>query len=986
MKTVSSAAQTELSKNEGTEPLIIVGIEWVPGSLTLYGDKEITGVKSKILSVGQIQSIVVGNQTSNSVDVELDDTDGEVKNIIDQFNIHKVKCVVYQYYGALSDLADKFVIFQGQISTPFTWDEKSRSVTFTILSEIESYEVGFSPEEGQLDFVNDEFVGKPWPLCFGEVVHVPAQRVSQTLEGQTLDEICVVDQTLLWKQERLRIQYFEQAFLMKFFTLVANGAEALAPPASVVLVNYVQAILAERAVMQTIFTVLDDIDFWKTRLKKGDAGAKGFIENRNDQLDLLAVTSNIVQLQKEFVERQVELLEFKYEQQKEAFNRIIAAHNVMKDIYAEYMEVQQEICNQQECAVSEIRVQNGKAFPQNELTEVFINDVKFRGTFTGDLFTFFETPTAKYHDIPLDDWVVDDDPCAPTDETNGVNMFWLADDPPLNLVGLYLFVKKRGEDNSIRHIIRVERQVGRKVYFELVQWSSVGNGQPNGLSLDSLIGELLDTPFIPTPWGGGLPSDLFTGDWAQSAWNRPESLRLLQIINSIPGGVNARELEMLAKIVFLEPYDALNGLSIADPRPRDVFTIIGEDIETIQEASAMVHHHWLADWTIFAEEVPDSLFWNAPVGTSVRANNRDCVVYITNILPSVIHAVHAYRTLENGSRILAPVPSSYYTKNEMANLGTITVTSLTFPIDLTAIAGEGWEDQVYVTLTSSIGPNVCDIIQWLIETYTDVGVNAANFAAVKAKFQDDDENELYPASFALFDRPNVLDEIARIAWEARCAIYRIGDEFFLKYLSEEPTEDMTFTEADVESEQHYQISYPQTEELITRMVCLWNPDYLPLEPSEKPDRIILRNNVKIYGLHSEDVEFHIYNIKELVYKSATFWMIRRSNTWKHVTFRTFLTKIRLDTFDTIELDFDQSHISDSAIKSVIQSILYDTENNLLSIEVELPIKAGEMSEYPLYWPAQQPEETEFPLRVEIEEGYAGGFGPGTGVTGTIDDC
>jgi hypothetical protein len=58
----------------------------------------------------------------------------------------------------------------------------------------------------------------------------------------------------------------------------------------------------------------------------------------------------------------------------------------------------------------------------------------------------------------------------------------------------------------------------------------------------------------------------------------------------------------------------------------------------------------------------------------------------------------------------------------------------------------------------------------------------------------------------------------------------------------------------------------------------------------------------------------------------------------------------------------------------------------LNIELELPIKAGEMEAYPLYWPAQEPEETEFPTRVEIEEGYAGGHGPGSGVTGTIDDC
>src|SRR5688572_14375096 len=127
MKTVTAAALAELTKELGTEPLVIIGIEWVSGNVTYYSDKQITGVKSKILQISEIQSVIVNNRSSQNVDITLDDTDSEIKLVIDTKNIHKIPCFVYQYYGALSDLADKFLLFQGQISTPFSWNEKDRS-------------------------------------------------------------------------------------------------------------------------------------------------------------------------------------------------------------------------------------------------------------------------------------------------------------------------------------------------------------------------------------------------------------------------------------------------------------------------------------------------------------------------------------------------------------------------------------------------------------------------------------------------------------------------------------------------------------------------------------------------------------------------------------------------------------------------------------------------------------------------------------------
>jgi hypothetical protein len=992
MKTVTANALAELTKELGTDPLIIIGIEWTEGSTTFYADKELTGVKSKILSIGNIEALAKANTTSQSVEITLDDTDAEIKNIIDTHNIHKVNCYVYQYYGALSDLADKFLLFQGQISTPFAWKEKERSITFTIVSEIESYEVGFSPEEGQLPFVRDEYIGKPWPLCFGHVVYVPAQKVSQTLEGQLLDTVCVVDELLYWKKERLRSQYWEQAFLMKFFVLVANGAELYAPQVQLILVQYIRQIILERQNFATLRAILDKIDELNKKIKKGgpDVGAlKSELKNYERALDEETTKSHSIQVEKERIEKVAFLADFKYQLQKDAFLKISSAYNQMQQIYNEYVLVQAEICNQSECAVSEVRIQNGQNFPQNVAMDVYIKDTKFRGTMVDDRFTFVSLPTAKYENLEVDTWVEDDDPCAPNDATNGINLFWLKDDPPVNLTGMWLLVKKRGDTGNFRHFIKVERQVGRKVYFTPTAWAGAGEGQPEGLSIDNIINELVNTPFMTLPMRNrigqvtgsvGVPVEMFTGDWATSAWNMPESQTLLDIINSIPGGVNAHELQILARLVFLAPTDNMNGLVFTEPGPRDIYTIIGEDVEIVQEASSMIHRHWIQTFSVTFEEVPESMFWQAEVGSSVRTDVRDRAIYIANILPSTIKAVHAYRTLENGTRILSPVPSSYYVKNESANLGTIDVTALSFPFSLRNIPGEGWEDDIYVTLNSSVGPHVPDIIQHLVETYSSISVNAANFAAVKTKLTN------YPANFALIDdRPNVLNEIERIAFESRCAIYRVGNELFLKYLAEEPAADVTYTESNISDDSHFDIAFPQTEDLITRLIAIWRPHYLPLEATRKQIRLVLRHNVKRYGLHSQEIDFHIYNDRSLVLKSATFWLIRKANTWKHLLFRTFLTEIRLDSYDTIQFNFAEPYIAEGNVKGVLQSITYDPSSNMLEFDVELPIRAGEMTKYPFYWSASAGATEAFPTVVEIEEGYAGGFGPGGGVTGTIED-
>lgn len=993
MKTLTAALQAEIDTLEGTEPILIVGIEWVSGGIVYYSDKDISGIKGKILAIGDIEAVVVSdNTTSSNLDLTLDDTDGELKNILDSVNIHKVNCYIYQFFGSLSDQNDKLEIFRGQISTPFTWDEKARSISFSVVSEIESYEVGFSPEEGQLPFVNDEFIGKPWPLCFGSVLHVPAQKVSQALEGATLEEMCVPDQLLVKKQENLTSAYNEQLFLMNFWLQVARGANTIARLAEFILRDYVACLITERLFLIELNRVLAALDEAKLKVKEGKEEIKAVVTDLENQLNVMAVLIHVNAVRKENLEREQQLAELRFNIQHDAYLKAIEAYNNAEQILGEYVGINDQMCREGECDRDSVMINNGDHFPQATDISILIKDLRFRGMFNGDQFVFTNgnVPQAKYRNIPVASWHSDNTCGQPDDETNGIATFYLANNPPESLDGMYLLVKKRGGDPGWRHIVKVIRQDGNKVVYELVAWGGSqqgggagSGGQPSGETIDDVVGKLVNTPFVSTPFGV-LPADLFNGDWDISAWNRPESTRILNIIQSIPFGVSYHELEVISKLVYISEDDALGqDLILLKPDPSNIYTIVGEDIEVIEEAAPVVLQSWLEQYNIPVDEIPESTGYTIETGSSVRLTEKDDVTYIANILPSTVHAVYAYRTLKTGLRVLSPIPSSYYTKYENHNLGTINVTAFKFPISLPNISGENWEDDVYVTLTSSVGPNVCDIIQHLIETYTNGGTaNAANFAAIKAKFVDGSD-ELYPANFALLERPNVLDEIARIAWEARCAIYRVGGEFFLRYLSEEPTADVTFTEDDIDAEENIKILHPATDGLITRLVAIWHPNYLPLENGKKPDRLIYRHNIPLYGMKSQEIEFHIYNNRECVEKSATFWMIRMSNTWKRVQFKAFLKDLPLDIFDCIEFNFGQNYVANSAVKSVLQTAVYNPNDNSITMEVELPVKSGQMSSYKWYWPSQEGEFDPFPLPIEIEKGYAGGFGPGSGVTGTI---
>lgn len=366
-------------------------------------------------------------------------------------------------------------------------------------------------------------------------------------------------------------------------------------------------------------------------------------------------------------------------------------------------------------------------------------------------------------------------------------------------------------------------------------------------------------------------------------------------------------------------------------------------------------------------------FW-ADAGSRVTIAGDEPIYYIASITPGEVLAVKAYKTLE-GVRKLVNVPNDLWSV-ETRDYGTINATLVVTTKPLSSIEGQGWDDDIYVTFESTIGPNTVDILEYIIENWTDLTYDTTSFNAVKTAL------EPFPSNFAVLDRRNTLDLIKDIAFLARCAVWINNGVFYLKYLPEEPSSDQTISVSDIEFNS-VSLDTTPTEDLVTKMIVRWRVSYAE-EEEDGPNTIILRHNVKKYGTKVQEFDWFIYNQPDIILKAATFWLIRKSNTWKKLSFRGFLNLLKLETFDTADLDLGaRGYVSNDAVKAIVEKADYDSGSNTVAITCLVPIKFGEMSKYKFFWPKTALLTDTFPTPEEITAGLAGGDGIGAEASGLL---
>jgi hypothetical protein len=337
--------------------------------------------------------------------------------------------------------------------------------------------------------------------------------------------------------------------------------------------------------------------------------------------------------------------------------------------------------------------------------------------------------------------------------------------------------------------------------------------------------------------------------------------------------------------------------------------------------------------------IADSKFKWLSAGTKVHLEESSTVVNIVSLSPGVVTGVSAYRTFGD-TKQLTELPTDYYTLVE-TDYGDLTATEIWLDRPLDSYPDENWDKTVYATFASTLGPNPTDALKWIIDRYTDFTWDVTSFNAAETLLTN------YPCNLYYASKQNVIQVLNQIAYEARCALTITDNVVKLTYLPKEPTAVKTFTEADIVAGS-FKYNLSRTEELVTSSRVTWQPWGAELLSTDDEDRsFTVENNVRKYGYFGTDRRYTTINNEAQALKTATFWNIRQSNTWREISFQTTLEHMNLELFDCVEINIAKY----PNVKTVIKAMSVDPASGLVTFIAWTPVLAGTTETALWAWPA-----------------------------------
>ena len=360
----------------------------------------------------------------------------------------------------------------------------------------------------------------------------------------------------------------------------------------------------------------------------------------------------------------------------------------------------------------------------------------------------------------------------------------------------------------------------------------------------------------------------------------------------------------------------------------------GYDIDTIDEIAAYPREAWGVNYTYERFEYGQytqtgevtgdyTIVPGANIGrkTTIPEHN----LRIANLVPSTeILGVYAYRTYQN-VRGLWQVPTRYYTKSLSQTVAGKQCTTITLKPPI-ATKMHGWEDDIYVSLRSSLSNNTADVLKYIIEQYSDYDVDEDSYTELRTRLWN------YPSNFVINRVSQAIPLCEEIAYQARSAIIVSNGKVYFKYLSYVPTAIATI---DADRVEVNSLTLGASQETITRFNANWRRDGV----QENDTKYVIKTNIDEYGEHEDSKDFYIYNIESLVQLSAHFWSWRAANSWRQLSFNGFLTDLNVEAFDTCLINLPI--VSANSIKALVTNTSLDTKENAISFSMELASLAND---------------------------------------------
>jgi hypothetical protein len=317
--------------------------------------------------------------------------------------------------------------------------------------------------------------------------------------------------------------------------------------------------------------------------------------------------------------------------------------------------------------------------------------------------------------------------------------------------------------------------------------------------------------------------------------------------------------------------------------------------------------------------------------------------YVANLYASTdVLAVWGKRRW-NGKDIWAKIPSSYYhvhlNQALVTQPGSITrnITVIDFPKKLSDYVCENWENDIWITIESTLPATPREIIEWVVTNFT--------------TFSWDNTSDDPPVTmnFAYFQTTDALEFIKGIAYQAASAIQINGTSIRLVFLAKEPDADSFGASHDFDDDliimKSIEMGFKPKEEINTIHRSTYVTDY----SGEKTATKIYEINQNISTLGSQIKEDNMWALTcENPVKAITdFWGVKTGNSWKYIKMDCFLDLSDANVFDGAVFDIDPFVPTNA--KGMIISVVHDSERPMVTITVELDIKAGTNTDDPNYW-------------------------------------